>query len=84
MKAQGSKNDLKLRMRPPLALDSGDRECSCSCMKTTTKNGQARRGLDGARRVMTISFCGGMGRWRQAKKDRQRGGQGRHVSGAMQ
>lgn len=84
MKAQGSKNDLKLRMRPPLAWGSGDRECSCSCMKTTTKSGQAWRGLDGARRGMTINFCGGHGGGWQAKKDRQCGGQCRHISGAMQ
>lgn len=59
MKAQGSKNDLKFSVRPPLAPDSDDRECSCTCMKTTTKSGQARRGLDGAQRGMrgSIHFC---------------------------
>ena len=61
MKAQGSKNDLKLHMRPLLALDSGDRESSCMRMKTTLKSGQARRGLDGAQRGMAINFCGGRG-----------------------
>ena len=79
MKAQGSKNDLKFSVRPPLAPDSDDRECSCTCMKTTTKSGQARRGLDGAQRGMTINFIGrgpmsGSGQ----KKDRHGGGQGRH------
>ena len=58
MKAQGSKNDLKYSVRPPLAPDSDDRECSCTCMKTTTKSGQARRGLDGAQRGMTINLIG--------------------------
>ena len=67
MKAQGSKNDLKFSVRPPLAPDSDDRECSCTCMKTTTKSGQARRGLDGAQRVMTINFCGWHG-WLDAGK----------------
>lgn len=68
MKAQGSKNDLKFSVRPPLAPDSDDRECSCTCMKTTTKSGQARRGLDGAQRGMAINFTGrGRGR-EQAKK----------------
>ena len=68
MKAQGSKNDLKFSVRPPLAPDSDDRECSCTCMKTTTKSGQARRGLDGAQRGMSINFMGGRLAERQAKK----------------
>ena len=67
MKAQGSKNDLKLQVRPPLARDCGDRECSCTCMKTTTKSGQARRGHDGAQRGMAINF-NGCGRRRVAGK----------------
>ncbi len=82
MKAQGSKNDLKFSVRPPLAPDSDDRECSCTCMKTTTKSGQARRGLDGAQRGMTINFIG-RGRCRVAgkKKTARIGGQGRHGVG---
>ena len=84
MKAQGSKNDLKFSVRPPLALDSGDWECSCSCMKTTTKSGQAWRGLDGAQWGMTDNFHGWLPAGRRQKKDRQCGGQGRHVSVVMQ
>lgn len=68
MKTQGSHDDHEMCMRPPLARDCGDRECSCTCMKTTPKSGQARRGLDGAQRVMTINFCGWHGDWRRAKK----------------
>ena len=67
MKAQGSHNDQKQRARPPLPRDSDDRECSCNCMKTTTKSGQARRGLDGAQRGMAINF-NGCGRRRVAGK----------------
>lgn len=81
MKAQGSKNDLKLQVRPPLARDCGDRECSCTCMKTTTKSGQARRGHDGAQRVMTINFYGWHGEQKAGKKKTaSMGGQGRHWS----
>ncbi len=76
MKAQGSNDDLKNDMRPPLALDSGDRECSCSCMKTTTKSVQARRGLDGAQWGMADNFHGWRPAERGQKKDRHRGGQG--------
>lgn len=68
MKAQGSKNDLKFSVRPPLAPDSDDRECSCTCMKTTTKSGQARRGLDGAQRGMAINFIGWVGGHAKGKK----------------
>ena len=73
MKAQGSHNDQKQRARPPLPRDSDDRECSCNCMKTTTKSGQARRGLAGAQRGRGINFMGGRLAERQAKKDRQHG-----------
>ena len=68
MKAQGSRNDLKLHARPPLARDSAKSGHSCTRMKTTPKSGQARRGLDGAQRGMAINFTGrGRGR-EQAKK----------------
>ncbi len=78
MKAQGSKNDLKFSVRPPLAPDSDDRECSCTCMKTTTKSGQARRGLDGAQRGVAINF-NGCGRRRVAGK--KKAARGRPRSG---
>lgn len=79
MKAQGSRNDPGLCVRPALARHSGLLASSCTCMKTTPKSGQARRGLDGAQRGMTINFIGrgpmsGSGQ----KKDRHGGGQGRH------
>ena len=64
MKAQGSKNDLKFSVRPPLAPDSDDRECSCTCMKTTTKSPQAWRGHNGAHSVLDGIFSdsgGGVG-----------------------
>ena len=83
MKAQGSHNDQKQRARPPLPRDSDDRECSCNCMKTTTKSGQARRGLDGAQWGMTDNFHGWLPAGRRQKKDRQCGGQARHVSVVM-
>ena len=58
MKAQGSRNDPGLCVRPALARHSGLLASSCTCMKTTPKSGQARRGLDGAQRGMTINFIG--------------------------
>lgn len=67
MKAQGSRGDLKLHARPPLARDSAKLGHSCTCMKTTPKSGQARRGLDGAQRGMAINF-NGCGRRRVAGK----------------
>lgn len=82
MKAQGSKNDLKFSVRPPLAPDSDDRECSCTCMKTTTKSGQARRGLDGAQRGMALNFIGHGNGWSAGKKKTAMvGGQGRRGVG---
>ena len=73
MKAQGSRNDLKAYVRPVLARHGGLLASSCTCMKTTTKSGQARRGLDGAQRGRGINFMGGRLAERQAKKDRQHG-----------
>jgi len=58
MKAQGYESDLKSHARPLLELDGGDRECSCTCIKTTLKSGQARRGLDGAQRGIVKNFHG--------------------------
>ena len=84
MKAQGSRNDLKLHARPPLARDSAKSGHSCTRMKTTPKSGQARRGLDGAQWGMTDNFHGWLPAGRRQKKDRQCGGQGRHVSVVMQ
>ena len=75
MKAQGSKNDLKFSVRPPLAPDSDDPEYSCTCMKTTTKSGQARRGLDGAQWGMTDNFHGWLPAGRRQKKTARMGGQ---------
>ncbi len=73
MKAQGSRNDLKLHARPPLARDSAKSGHSCTRMKTTPKSGQAWRGLDGAQRGKGINFRGGRLADGQAKKDRQHG-----------
>lgn len=72
MKVQGSLYDHEMGVRPPLARDSGDREYSCTCMKTTTKSGQARRGLDGAQRDMTRNSCGWLNLGMQEKKDRRK------------
>ena len=69
MKAQGSQNDLKARVRPVLACIGGMLDGSCTCMKTNTKSGQARRGLDGAQRGMTINLIGwGDGKARDKKR----------------
>lgn len=68
MKAQGSRNDLKAYVRPVLARHGGLLASSCTCMKTTTKSGQARRGLDGAQRGMAINFIGWGGGHAKGKK----------------
>ena len=75
MKAQGSRNDLKAYVRPVLARHGGLLASSCTCMKTTTKSGQARRGLDGAQWGMTDNFHGWRPAGRRQKKDRHMGGQ---------
>ncbi len=73
MKAQGSRNDLKLHARPPLARDSAKSGHSCTRMKTTPKSGQAWRGHEGALQGVGDGF------WqpgRQAKKRPPEGGRG--------
>ena len=75
MKAQGSRNDLKVGARPALARHSGLLASSCTCMETNTKSGQARRGLDGAQWGMTDNFHGWRPAGRRQKKDRHMGGQ---------
>lgn len=82
MKAQGSRNDLKLHARPPLARDSAKSGHSCTRMKTTPKSGQARRGLDGAQRGMALNFIGHGNGWSAGKKKTAMvGGQGRRGVG---
>lgn len=77
MKAQGSTDDLKLHARPPLARDSAKRGYSCTCIKTTTKSGQAWRGHEGARMGMGDKFWYQVGQsGKQAKKRPPEGGQG--------
>lgn len=68
MKAQGSRDDPKLHTRPPLARDGAKTGYSCTCIKTTPKSGQARRGLDGAQRGMAINFIGWGGGHAKGKK----------------
>ena len=64
MKAQGSRDDPKLHTRPPLARDGAKTGYSCTCIKTTPKSGQARRGLDGAPRgCMGVAWVYGRGAW---------------------
>ena len=68
MKAQGSRNDPWLCVRPALARHRGLLASSCTCMKTTPKSGQARRGLDGAQRGMALNFIGHGNGWSAGKK----------------
>ena len=76
MKAQGSRDDPKLHTRPPLARDGAKTGYSCTCIKTTPKSGQARRGLDRA-----LAVGGGLGGGGMHRLGACRGGRGQGQGG---